>query len=274
MHWVVKFLVVTSLCYLGLVTAMFLFQRRLQYFPSQDLAPPAAYGAEMFKVVEITTNDGLRLTAWHAEAKKDAGQAGRKRPTIVLYHGNAGHIGHRLGNVAHFVAAGYGVFLTEYRGFGGNPGSPSEAGLFADGRAAIKHLQGRGLALKDLVLVGESLGTGVATRMAVEFPVRALLLESPFSSAVDVGQANYLFIPVRLLLWDRFESAAIIAKIKAPLLITHGDRDPVVPLRFGRRLFDAAVDPKTFHVVRGAGHGDLHRRGVGAVQLEFLRALE
>ena len=160
--------------------------------------------------------------------------------------------------------------LASYRGYGGNPGTPSEAGLAADARAAVGWLADRGVEPDCLVLYGESLGSGVAVRLASQTPVAAVLLESPFSSVADVAQALYPIFPVRALLHDRFDSVARIADIGAPLLVMHGEADRTVPVRFGRRLFDAAAEPKEAWWVAGGGHVDLHRHGASQVVLDFL----
>ncbi len=249
--------------YGAMVLLVFVFQRSMMYFPAQDLRPPAAYGVGMFEVVNLETADGLTLTSWYAPAA--AGKA-----TLVHYHGNGGHIAHRLDRMMPLVKAGYGVLLTEYRGYGGNPGKPTEPGLYADGRAALKFLAARGISGKNLVIVGESLGSGVAVKMAEEVETLGLILESPFTSAADIGQAAYFFLPVRLLMWDRFDSIDRIAEIAAPLLIIHGERDNVVPVRFGKRLFAKAVEPKQLELLPKAGHNNINHHGSTKIELEFL----
>lgn len=243
--------------------AAFFGQRALLYFPAQSLGTPASYGASGFREVQLDTADGLRLKSWYAPA-------GKGRATVVLYHGNGGNIANRLHWGARFQRTGYGVLLVEYRGYGGNPGKPTEDGLFADGRAALAFLKAEGVTPERMVIAGESLGTGVAVRMAAEQRAAGVILESPFSSAVDVGQAAYFFLPVRLLMLDRFESLDYIAKIEAPLLVLHGDRDQVVPLKFGKRLFEAAIEPKEMHVLKGAAHGNLDQFGSFNLERAFV----
>ncbi len=252
--------------YLCLVAIVFVLQRRLQYFPAQDLRAPAAYDAGMFQEITLETSDGLSLKAWYVPAKEG-------HDTIVHYHGNGGHIAYRLGRVLPFVKSGFGVLMTEYRGYGGNPGTPSEEGLFNDGRAAINFLKNDGVKNENLIIVGESLGTGVAVQMAAETKIKALILESPFSSAVDVGQAAYVFLPVGLLMWDRFDNAKIIRDIDAPLLIIHGKRDRVVPYRFGLKLFQKASQPKQMFTLDAAGHGDITKYGSTELEFKFLEEI-
>jgi fermentation-respiration switch protein FrsA (DUF1100 family) len=170
---------------------------------------------------------------------------------------------------------GYGALLVEYRAYANNPGSPTEQGLYADGRAALAQVKARGYGGKSLVFYGESLGTGVATQMAYEAyeqgeAVAAVILEAPFTSIADVGAGRYPFLPVQLLTRDRFESLARIKNLAAPLLIIHGERDRTVPVKFGKRLFDAASAPKERLWVAEAGHNDLFDFGAGEAVLAFL----
>ena len=235
------------------------------YHPNGRPDPADADAAGM-TVVDYRTEDGLALQGWHSAAR-----AGR--PTLVYFHGNAGHLGDRVFLVRPYVEAGYGVLLAGYRGYGGNPGSPSEEGFYADGRAALAWLAGTGVPPDRTVLFGESLGTGVAVEMAVEHPVAGLILQSPFTSVVEVGQDKAPWLPVSLLMTHRFDSLSRIERISAPLLLIHGEADRVIPVRFGRRLFAAAPEPKTAHFIPGAGHNDLFRYGSRRLALEFLEAL-
>ncbi len=214
-------------------------------------------------VVSYGTSDGLVLGGWYRPAR-----AGLQ--TLVYFHGNAGHLGDRLILVQPYLDAGYGVLLAGYRGYGGNPGRPGEEGFYADGRAALAWLAANGVAPSRTVLFGESLGTGVAVQMAVEYRIAGLVLQSPFTSVVDVGQDKVPWLPVSLLMTDRFDSLSKISRITAPLLLIHGEADRVVPIHLGRRLFEAAPEPKTAQFVPGAGHNDLHRFGAGEAVLEFL----
>ena len=197
-------------------------------------------------------------------------------PTILYFHGNAGNIGSRIDKIFPFSKAGYGILLAGYRGYGGNAGSPSEQGLLMDGRAALAFLAAQGATSENIVLYGESLGTGVAVPMAVEAAssgaaVRALVLEAPFTSVVEVASSFYPIFPVRWLLKDRFDSAAIIARIGTPVFVYHGVKDTTIPIRFGRKLYDLAVDPKESLWVKGAGHNDLFAYEADLAVLEFLQ---
>ena len=263
-------LVAGAIAYLGLVAGMYAFQRSFLYFPSAVSPAPADYGAADMQVVhyppETAPDGGAPLTGWYRPAADG-------RPTIAYFHGNAGHLGDRGDKIRPYLDAGYGVLLAAYRGYGGHPGRPTEAGLYADARAAVDWLVGQGLAPSDVVLYGESLGSGVAVQIGTEYAVAALVLEAPFSSVVDVGQARFPFLPVGWLMHDRFDSAAKIGSVAAPILILHGERDFTVPIRFGRRLHNAAADPREFAHFPAAGHNDLYDHGAAERVLAFLEGL-
>ncbi len=168
---------------------------------------------------------------------------------------------------APLLDAGFGLFLAEYRGYGGNPGKPDETGITADARAVMAYLAEQGIAGERVILYGESLGGGPAVKMALEFDVAGVVLESPFTSIADVAQSHYWYLPARWLVLDRWDNAERIARLDAPLLILHGENDRVVPSRFGRELFERAPEPKRAVFVPGAGHNGLfnHPEVVGAI---------
>jgi uncharacterized protein len=250
--------------YLLLLVALFGCQRQMMYMPMGSAPDPAAVGLPDAELVAAQTEDGLQLTSWYLPPTEPG------LPTIVVFQGNAGNISHRAFMARTLADAGYGVFLTGYRGYGGNPGSPTETGLFRDGRAVLDTLAGRDVEGEDIVLFGESLGSGVAVRMAAERPVGAVVLIAPFTSAVDVAARHYPIFPVRLLMKDRFDNIDHIADIDAPLLIIQGDNDTIIDPAQGRRLYDAAREPKTIVTIPGAGHNDIYDRGALEEVLSFL----
>lgn len=250
--------------YASVVGAMYLIQRNMMYHPAGDLPMPADVGLTDMEVVRLQTSDGLELVAWYRPATAPHGAE------LVHFHGNAGNITHRADRARRLLDAGFGLLLVSYRGFGDNPGKPSETGLFADGRAAMAFMAARGVPGARLGLIGESLGTGVAVRMASEHEVGAVVLEAPYTSTADVGQRCYPIVPVKLLMKDRFDSLSVITRIGAPLLVVHGEKDRVIPVEFGRTLFAAAQEPKRAMFYPDAGHGDLHASGALEVEIEFL----
>lgn len=196
----------------------------------------------------LTDEDGLRFLTWHHPAPKDG-------KIILYFHGNAGNIGDRSVKFSSFADADYGVFAVSYRGYFGSEGKPSEDGLIKNAKAALKHLNKIGYDNSKIILFGESLGSGVAVQLAAansEF--RAIILESPYSSIVSVGQSRYWFAPVSLLLKDHFNSISFAEKISSPVLIFHGTDDEVVKIEEGKKLFEVIKSPKKFIEVQGAGH--------------------
>ena len=252
--------------YGAIVVVMYGMQRSLLYFPNPVLPGPAAAGVPEMKQITLHTSDGLDLLAWH----RPATQAQR---TLVYFHGNGGNIAGRGYKVKPYLDAGYGVLLVEYRGYGGNPSSPDEQGLYADGRAALAWLSSRCVGPGEVILYGESLGSGIAVQLASEQRPAALVLEAPFTSVADVAAATYWFLPVRILIRDRFDSIAKIADVKAPLLLVHGERDLIVPTRFGRRLFDSAKEPKKAVFLPQGRHNDLADHGLAREVLAFVEGL-
>lgn len=268
MTTVVTVLLACAAAYLLAAGAAFLLQRKMLYYPEPAMVSPSAAGVPEMRAVETRTEDGLTLTAWYAAAPKGA-------PTIVLFHGNAGNLSHRAFKARLLIDAGFGVLLAGYRGYGGNPGSPTEAGLYADGRAALAYLKDAGVAPGTVVLYGESLGSGVATKLAAEqaaagTPVKAVMLEAPFTSIPDVAAHHYRILPFGLILRDRFDNKARIRAIGAPLFILHGRKDEVIPFLMGEALLAAARAPKDAAWIDGAHHNDLFEHGAGARVLAFL----
>ena len=254
--------------YAALVGALFLLQRNLLYYPDTSVPSPAASGVAEMTPVTLQTDDGLALLSWYGAA--DGGQ-----PSIVFFHGNAGHIGSRGVKARLFLDAGFGVLLVGYRGYGGNPGKPTEDGFYADGQAALDFLAERGVKAETTVLYGESLGTGVAVhlahRQAARAPVAAVVLEAPYTGIAEVAAYHYPFVPARWLVRDRFDSAAKIAHIEAPVLIFHGERDRTIPPKFGRALFAVAAEPKESRWFERGNHNDLYDFGAGQLVINFIR---
>lgn len=230
-------------------------QRRAMYFPFGGTPSIHGSGLTHAEEVTLTTDDGLSLGAWFVAGDASAGQA--RRFTAIVFNGNAGNRAHRADLAAALARHGIAVLLMDYRGFGGNPGSPSEDGLAMDARAARAYLLTRpDVDPARIVYLGESLGTAVATRLAAEHAPAALILRSPFASMTDVGRFHYPFLPVRWLLRDRYDTAGQIGRVTSPVLVIAGDRDAIIPIEHSRRLFEAAREPKEFVVIPGAGHND------------------
>lgn len=242
---------------------MYFGQRKLMYIPSQAIFSPQDVQVPGFEEVTLTTSDQLNLRSWYFKADN--------KPTILYLHGNAGNFAHRAPIVKAYMAHGYGVLLLGYRGYGGNPGSPTEAGLYRDARAGVEFLKSHGVKPANIVLFGESLGTGVAVQMALEYPVKSLVLQSAYTSMVDVGHYHYPFLPVSWLLKDRYDSASKIERIKQPLLFLHGINDRIVPVTLAKKLVALANAPKVAKYYPDHGHNDLVSQQLQADVLDFLK---
>lgn len=245
---------------------LYAFQRYLQYVPNKNPAgTPPENGLPHMQAVAVTTTDGLTLQGWYQPPRQPEGRV------VVYFHGNAGHHAHRASKVIYYLEAGYGVYLCSYRGYGGNPGRPSEQGLYADARAAIEWLQSSaGIALRDMVFYGESIGAGVAVEMAHHAAPPVMILEAPFSTAVDVARQRYFWLPLDWLMHDTFDNIGKIGDIRTDLLIVHGDEDETTPIALARALFERANHPKEFIAINGGHHSDLYEHHAGHVIVDWL----
>lgn len=251
--------------YLLALGTVFVLQRNYIYLPDDRRAALAeTEAADLLTEIRRQAADGGSATSWYRPP--DAAD----RPLLVLLQGNAGHIGDRLFKIAPFLRQGWGVLLVGYRGYGGNPGRPTEQGLYADARAALGFLGETGITPDRWVLYGESLGSGVAVQMAQEYGAGVLVLEAPFTSLADMAQLRFPYFPSRWLVRDRFDSLAKIGALDMPVLVIHGALDRVTPAALGRRLFDAAREPKALHVFPDAGHVDLYDHDADRVVIEFV----
>lgn len=248
--------------YAGVTALLYASQRSLMYFPEAVHTAPAQAGLPEAEEVALTASDGVHITAWYVAPQNN-------KPVIVYFHGNGGSLRLRAGRFKKLVDAGIGLVALEYRGYGGNAGSPSERGLIADGEAAYAFAAAH-YPSKQIVLWGESLGTAIAVAVAAEKPVDRVILEAPFTSAAAVASLHYWYMPVRLLMKDQFHSDRSIGKVTSPVLILHGVHDQVVPYAMGERMFELANKPK--HIVRflDGGHDDLDANGALFAVARFL----
>ncbi len=230
--------------------AMFL-ENSLIYFPS--VYPEGDWHPQGFPFEDawFQAADGTRIHGWYVPRQN-------ARAAVLFCHGNGGNLTHRVDTLTMLHRrVGVSVLIFDYRGYGRSEGKPSEAGVLADARAAREWLAAREkIRPADVVLMGESLGGAVAVDLAARDGARALVLESTFSSLPDVAAYHYTWLPVRWAMRTRFDSVAKIGDYRGPLLQAHGDADTIVPLRFGRRLFEAAAEPKQFLLLPGHDHND------------------
>jgi fermentation-respiration switch protein FrsA (DUF1100 family) len=242
----------------------------LIYLPDRAAVPSAPDVIANAEDVRLTTPDGLELGAWYVPPVDGNGV------TVLVASGNAGNRSDRAGLAAALADAGFATLVFDYRGYGGNPGSPSEDGLAFDVRAAHRYLvEERGVAPSRLLYFGESLGAGVVSELATEHPPAGLLLRSPFTDLATIGRLHYPFLPVGPLLKDRFPVADRVARIHVPTTIVYGTADTIVPPEHSERVADAAAGPVERVVLPGVGHNDPDMFGariVAAVEALAMRA--
>ncbi len=250
-QWVARLLqsalIVVGMLYATVLVGMYFLQRTFQYLPSGSAISPAEAGLPNAKNVFIRTSDGEALVAWY-----HAAQTGK--PTILYFHGNGGGISTRPNKQAFFAKLGFGLLAVSYRGYQGSTGSPSEQGLHLDAEGAYSWLLASGVSKDNILLLGESLGTGVAVQLAARHQVGAVALEAPYANAVDIGAARYWFLPVHWLMKDQFRSADYIRLVNAPLLVLHGTADTTIPFSQGQELFALANEPKQMAIMDDVGH--------------------
>lgn len=259
-----------------LVSVLWSVQRRLIYFPFGVLPSTAEAGLRQAENVSFTTEDGLTLEGWFVPANR---RGEGERTTLLFLPGNAGTRAMRAPLATRLVERGIAMFLLDYRGYGGNPGTPTEEGLARDARAARRYLASRpDVDPSRIAYFGESLGTGVAVRLTGEQPPIALILRSPFTSLREVGRHHYPFLPIRMLLRDTFDSLDRISLVKGPLLVIAARRDSIVPTPLSEQLFAAApASPKQLLIVENVDHNDYELLAgpqvVGAV-VDFIERLQ
>lgn len=232
-----------------LVGLMYLGQERLMYMPTSTLVTtPGQHGMD-YEDVHMTARDGVRLHGWYIPAQDPRG-------VLLFFHGNAGNISHRMESIRIFRDLGLSVFIIDYRGYGESEGRPGEAGIRKDARAAWNHLrEERGIPAHEIVIFGRSLGAAVAAELAARKQPGAVILESAFTSAADLGAEVYSFLPIRSLLRHRYEVRGVLAEVTSPLLIAHSRHDEIVSFDHARRLMDAAHDAAVLLEMEG-GHND------------------
>ncbi|HZZ29633.1 MAG TPA: alpha/beta hydrolase [Pirellulales bacterium] len=253
--------------YLVVIVAMMILENTLLFvaskYPDGDWNPSGL----KFEDAWFQATDGTRLHGWFVPCEHPRGVA-------LFSHGNAGNISHRADLLRELHHMGLAVLAYDYRGYGRSSGSPNEAGILADGRAARKWLAQRELIPEsEIVLMGESLGGAVSVQLAAESPARGLVIESSFNNLPAVAAVHYPYLPVKQLMRTQLDSAAAIGKYHGPLLQVHGDADTIVPIALGRKLFAAANEPKQFVVIHGGDHNDPRTPQFFQVLDKFLDAL-
>jgi fermentation-respiration switch protein FrsA (DUF1100 family) len=249
--------------YLGLLLMLTALQTRLIYFPSREIEATPEQAGLAYEEVFFPAADGVRLHGWFVPAPGARG-------TVLFFHGNAGNLSHRLASLQTFHQLGYSTFIVSYRGYGRSTGRPSEAGTYRDAEGAWRWLvEQRGIATEQIVIFGRSLGGAVATWLAVQQTPRALILESTFTSVPDLGAELFPFLPVRLIARVHYDTRALLPRVQSPVLIVHSPQDDIIPYHHGRRLWDAAPEPKEFLEITGT-----HNEGFVTSGRRYVEGLE
>ncbi len=236
--------------YALVLIVVFFFQGNLLYHPSVDnyLKDQVVNEPTEIEKIKITTQDKIDLMAWFYNRNLE------KFKTILFFHGNAGSLENRTYKLNHFKDLNVNFLIIAWRGFSGNKGKPNEMGLYEDAESAIKWLKMKGVNEKNIILYGESLGTGVVVQVAQNKNYAGVILESPFTSMVNMGKKHYPFFPVSLLLKDKFESYKKIKKVSVPVLVLHGKKDKIVPFAMGKKMYELANEPKFFYFQEYGDH--------------------
>ncbi len=233
--------------YFLILVFLYFYQRNLLYHPNENNYSEDRISVEI-ENVKIKTSDNIELLGWYHEKNlKDF-------KTLIFFHGNAGSLENRIHKLNHFRDMNINFLIIAWRGFSGNKGNPSEQGLYEDGKSAIDWLIKKGVSEKNLILYGESLGTGVATHLAQNKNYAGVILETPFTSMIDAAKKFYPYIPVKLLLKDKFENYKKIKNINSPILIMHGEVDQLVPFSMGKKIYEIANKPKYSYFTKYDNH--------------------
>jgi fermentation-respiration switch protein FrsA (DUF1100 family) len=258
MSTLVKIVAAIVSVYLLVALVMYMGQRRLMYFPDAKHVLPGHAGLANVSERILNAPDGARNIVWYGKAKPG-------QPTLLYFHGNGGGLAERADRIQRFMGQGWGVYMMAYRGYAGSTGYPTEANNIADARRAYDALVQEGVPPSSIILYGESLGTNVATRMAAEKASSGLILESPYTSVLEIAVTDYPFLPVRLLLSDRYETDKVIPQVRVPVLILHGKQDDVIPVAMAHRMVKLANEPKRLVILPEGEHSDLYLDGNNAL---------
>lgn len=258
----IKAFYIILILYFAILLFLFVFQRSLIYFPT-SFEEFYRHNSGPFEQVSVTSDDGLVINSWIAK-----GEPWKK--TFVFFHGNAGNAEHRIPMMKVLTDKGHTVVLAEYRGYADNPGSPTEKLIISDAEKLMDYIIKLGTPEQDIIMMGRSLGTGPAINLAAKYNVPALILISPYTSLIDIAANTYPYFPVRLLMRDKFDSKSIIGNLKSPILMFHGESDRIIPLKFGKSLFEFAPEPKEFIALPLADHNNLDMNAINIKILDFI----
>ncbi len=240
MNFFVLILLIFILTYFLILFSTYIFQRNLLYHPTENNYSGDQISVDVEKI-KIRTQDNIELVSWYHKKNLN------NYKTILFLHGNAGSLENRIHKINHFKDMNVNFLIIAWRGFSGNEGKPTEKGLYEDARSAVRWLKSNGVKENNIIIYGESLGTGVATEIAQNKNFAGVILESPFTSMIDAGKDKYPYLPVRLLLKDKYESDKKIKNVKSPVLVMHGKVDNIVPFHMGKKMYELANEPKYYY---------------------------
>lgn len=229
-------------------------ERFLMYHPTGSRLDPAIIGIANIKELELATPDGETVIAWYVKAAPG-------QPTLLYYHGNSGTLADRADRFAAYTKRGRGILMMAYRGYSGSTGMPSERANVADAKLAYDTLISMGVPAEEIILYGESIGTGVAVQTAAEKRVAGLILDAPYTSILEVAQMIYPYLPSGLLMRDRYETLRYLDKVEAPILVIHGEQDTIIPVEMGHKIAQLAPSPTEIVTFHRAGHSDHGKYG-------------
>lgn len=263
------FIAIFLICYTAFCLFMYQQQDEMLYQPELKKTSPVEVQAEAANIVEVITADAIKLEGWHFEPTDP------EKPTIVFFHGNGWSVGRSFEHVRFLIGAGYGLFMAEYRGYAGHKGKVTEEGLYKDARAYINWLSNvRNINPNDMIFYGESLGSAVAIKMASEYQPKGIFVLSAFSSMQDLAWNKYFYLPVPLLLRDKYRNDQVIKDIQSPILFLNGRNDTLVPHKFGQNLYEKANQPKEIVIYDDGTHTNLYDVGGREKILDFLKNLQ
>ena len=266
MNFFALIFLIFTLTYFFILFSTYIFQRNLLYHPTEN----NYFGDKILVDVEkikIRTQDNIQLVSWYHKKNLN------KYKTILFLHGNAGSLENRIHKINHFKDMNINFLIIAWRGFSGNEGKPTEKGLYEDARSAVRWLKSNGVGENNIIIYGESLGTGVATEIAQNKNFAGVILESPFTSMVDAGKDKYPYLPVKLLLKDKYESDQKIKNIKSPVLIMHGKVDNIVPFHMGEKMYELANEPKYYYFSEYDDHMMEYNEKLLKVLKDFINSL-
>ena len=233
------FIFLSLIFYLLILLFMYIFQRTFMYHPNVKNTDSTTVQFK-YKEVYIESEKDIKLKSWHSYLNPN-------KKTILFFHGNAGELGARTYKLNKFNDLDLNFLIISWRGFSGNNGKPTEQGLYKDAQKAVEWLEKKGINKKDIILYGESLGTGIAVELATKNEYSGIILESPYTSMIDMGKRFYPFLPISILQKDKYNSLKKLSMIKSPILVLHGKSDTLVPFYMGKKIYDAANEPKYYY---------------------------